>query len=88
MERVSAEVPFWLKIFDDFLEGKILMGVRAERSLSGPGQQLPKGGLTCRSHRNTIVLTKNPINPSSSLRVRRADRRSHRHVVLSAVATQ
>ena len=46
MERVATEIAFRLKIFDEFLEGQVLMSIRAYRSLSDPRQQFPKGGFT------------------------------------------
>ena len=73
MERVAAEVAFRLEIFDEFLEGQVLMSVGAYRGLvwSAPAVR-ERWGHRADHTASTIVLTKNPISPSSSLRVRPA----------------
>ena len=62
-----------LQLLHEFLEGEILVRVGAERRLADAREQLAEariaGEIACAS---TSVLTKKPISPSISTRVRPA----------------
>jgi len=76
-----------LEIFDEFLEGQVLMGIRANRGLSGPGEEFPKAGFAAQvapQHNRVDEKTDQSFQFTTGPA---GDRRSHRDTILSAVAT-
>ena len=88
-ERAAVEVALRLQLLDQLLERQVLVGVGAERDLAHPRRAArgTSGRPTGRS-RSTSVLTKKPISPSISARLRPATGVPTHDVVLAGVAAQ
>ena len=83
------EVALRPQLLDQPLERQVLVGVGVERRLAHPAEQLREGGIAARGRaRSARVLTKKPISPSVSSRLRPAIGRAHHHVLLPRVAAR
>ena len=71
-ERITTQVAIGLEFLDQFLEGQVLVRIRAHGGFPHPASNSRKLGLPDRSVRMTRVLTKKPINFSTSARLRPA----------------
>ena len=72
-ERRVAQAPLRLQLLDQLLEGQLLVRVRAQRASRTRRSSSRKLGSSARGRaRSTSVLTKKPISPSISARVRSA----------------
>ena len=88
-QRVVAQVPLGLKLLDQPLEGQVLVRVGAPALASRTRLSSSRNaGLPPRSVRSTSVLTKNPISPSISGRLRFGDGQADDEILLAGVAVR